>query len=303
MTAQQEMDGTNAFLTARPRLFAAAYRMLGTVSDAEDILQDAYLRWQAAPQAQVQDATGYLMRITTRLCLDQLKSARARRETYPGEWLPEPLLTDDPAEHLDHDVSVALLLALETLSPLERAAFLLHDIFDSSYDDISAALNRSSAACRQLAARARRKVQRLRPQAPANPDQGRDLAEAFFRASRTGDTAALTQMLAQDVQLISDGGGKAMATLNPIYGLERVLRLCEGLARKAGRGLPEHWRLCQLNGLPAILSREPDGILQAIALEVWNGRIARIYVTRNPDKMRHLAEPLMQSEGAGPSCP
>ncbi|WP_260002866.1 RNA polymerase sigma factor SigJ [Leisingera caerulea] len=266
--------------------------MLGTVSDAEDILQDAYLRWQAAPQAEVQDPTGYLMRITTRLCLDQLKSARARRETYPGEWLPEPLLTEDPAELLDHDVSVALLLALETLSPLERAAFLLHDIFDSSYADVSAALNRSSAACRQLTARARRKVQRLRPQAPANPDQGRDLAEAFFRASKTGDTAALTQMLAQDVQLVSDGGGKAMATLNPIYGLERVLRLCEGLARKAGRVLPAHWRLCQLNGLPAILSREPDGILQAVALEVRNGRIARIYVTRNPDKMRHLADTL-----------
>lgn len=292
MTAPATHDGIDAFLTARPRLFAAAYRMLGTVSDAEDILQDAFLRWQAAPQAEVQDPTGYLMRITTRLCLDQLKSARVRRETYPGEWLPEPLLTEDATEQLDHDVSVALLLALETLSPLERAAFLLHDIFDSSYADVSAALNRSAEACRQLAARARRKVQRLRPQTPANLDQRQDLAEAFFRASKTGDTAALTRLLAQDVQLISDGGGKAMATLNPIYGLERVLRLCEGLARKAGRVLPEHWRLCQLNGLPAILSREPDGILQAIALEVRDERIARIYVTRNPDKMRHLASAL-----------
>ncbi|MFY0311449.1 sigma-70 family RNA polymerase sigma factor [Leisingera sp. D0M16] len=292
MTAPATHDGTDAFLTARPRLFAAAYRMLGTVSDAEDILQDAYLRWQAAPQAEVQDPTGYLMRITTRLCLDQLKSARARRETYPGEWLPELLLTEDATEQLDHDVSVALLLALETLSPLERAAFLLHDIFDSAYGEIAAALNRSPDACRQLAARARRKVQQLRPEAPANPDQGRDLAEAFFRASKTGDTAALTRLLAQDVQLISDGGGKAMATLNPIYGLDRVLRLCEGLARKAERNLPDRWRLCRLNGLPAILSREPDGILQAMALEVRNGRIVRIYVTRNPDKMRHLAAAL-----------
>ncbi|WP_264211298.1 sigma-70 family RNA polymerase sigma factor [Leisingera thetidis] len=292
MTAERQNDGTDAFLSARPRLFAAAYRMLGTVSDAEDILQDAFLRWQAAPQAEVLDPAGYLMRITTRLCLDQLKSARARRETYPGEWLPEPLLTEDPAERLDHDVSVALLLALENLSPLERAAFLLHDIFDSGYEDISAALDRSPDACRQLAARARRKVQRLRPGAPANPDQGKDLAEAFFRASKTGDTAALTRLLAQDVQLISDGGGKAIATLNPIYGLDRVLRLCEGLARKAGRNLPDRWRLCQLNGLPAILSREPDGILQAMALELRDGRIARIYVTRNPDKTRHLADAL-----------
>ena len=218
MTAREKNDGTAAFLTARPRLFAAAYRMLGAVSDAEDILQDAFLRWQTANKAEVRDPTGYLMRITTRLCLDQLKSARVRRETYPGEWLPEPLLTEDATEQLDHDVSVALLLALETLSPLERAAFLLHDIFDSSYDDISAALNRSPEACRQLAARARRKVQKLRPKRPSDPDQGREITEAFFRASRSGDTAALARLLAQDVQLISDGGGKAMAALNPIYG-------------------------------------------------------------------------------------
>lgn len=292
MTAPALNDGTDAFLTARPRLFAAAYRMLGTVSDAEDILQDAYLRWQTAPQAEVKDATGYLMRITTRLCLDQLKSARARRETYPGEWLPEPLLTEDATEQLDHDVSVALLLALETLSPLERAAFLLHDIFDSAYGEIGAALNRSPDACLP----AGRPGTAQSPAAPAagacRPGSEAGLGRSLFRASKTGDTAALTQLLAQDVQLISDGGGKAMATLNPIYGLERVLRLCEGLARKAGRNLPDRWRLCQLNGLPAILSREPDGILQAIALEVRNGRIVRIYVTRNPDKMRHLADTL-----------
>ncbi|MBY6139689.1 sigma-70 family RNA polymerase sigma factor [Leisingera daeponensis] len=294
MTAQQQSEGTDEFLATRPRLFAAAYRMLGTVSDAEDILQDAYLRWQAAPQAQVQDPAGYLMRITTRLCLDQLKSARARRETYTGEWLPEPLLTEDATEKLDHDVSVALLLALEALSPLERAAFLLHDIFDSSYDDISAALNRSPDACRQLAARARRKVQRLRSQPPADPRQGQDLTEAFFRASRTGDTAALTRLLARDVQLISDGGGKAMAALNPIYGREKVLRLLEGVARKFGSSAPLPWRFCRLNGLPAVLNLAEDGILQATSLEITSGRITRIYVTRNPDKTRHLAKALQQ---------
>lgn len=292
MLANPQTRETDAFLKARPRLFAAAYRMLGTVSDAEDILQDAYLRWQAAPKSQVLDPGGYLMRITTRLCLDQLKSARTRRETYPGEWLPEPLLTEDPTERLDHDVSVALLLALEHLSPLERAAFLLHDIFDSPYEEISAALDRSPEACRQLAARARRKVHQLHPQAPASPDQGQDLTEAFFRASKTGDTAALTQLLAQDVQVISDGGGKAAAALNPINGLERVLRLYDGLARKTGRKVPDRWRLCQLNGLPAILSHEFDGILQATALEIREDRISRIYVTRNPDKTQHLAEAL-----------
>ncbi|UWR42654.1 RNA polymerase sigma factor SigJ [Phaeobacter inhibens] len=292
MTAQMKDTGTNAFLTARPRLFAAAYRMLGSVTDAEDILQDAYLRWQSAPQGEVLDTTGYLMRITTRLCLDQLKSARKQRETYPGEWLPEPVLTDDATDQLDHDVSVALLLALDALSPLERAAFLLHDIFDSSYGDVASALNRSPEACRQLATRARRKVQALRPDPPSRPDHGGALTEAFFRASKTGDMTALTRLLSNDVQLISDGGGKATAALNPIYGREKVLRLLAGLARKGPHTAPDQWRLCQLNGLPAILSRGEDGILQATSLEIRDGRIARIYVTRNPDKTRHLTSVL-----------
>lgn len=284
--------GTDAFLTARPRLFAAAYRMLGSVTDAEDVLQDAYLRWQSAPQGEVLDTTGYLMRITTRLCLDQLKSARKQRETYPGEWLPEPVLTDDATDQLDHDVSVALLLALDALSPLERAAFLLHDIFDSSYGDVASALNRSPEACRQLATRARRKVQALRPDPPSRPDQGGALTEAFFRASKTGDMTALTRLLSDDVQLISDGGGKATAALNPIYGRDKVLRLLAGLARKGHYTAPDQWRLCQLNGLPAILSRGEDGILQATSLEIRDGRIARIYVIRNPDKTRHLTSVL-----------
>ncbi|UWR83756.1 RNA polymerase sigma factor SigJ [Phaeobacter inhibens] len=292
MTAQMKDTGTDAFLTARPRLFAAAYRMLGSVTDAEDVLQDAYLRWQSAPQGEVLDTTGYLMRITTRLCLDQLKSARKQRETYPGEWLPEPVLTDDATDQLDHDVSVALLLALDALSPLERAAFLLHDIFDSSYGDVASALNRSPEACRQLATRARRKVQALRPDPPSRPDQGGALTEAFFRASKTGDMTALTRLLSDDVQLISDGGGKATAALNPIYGRDKVLRLLAGLARKGHYTAPDQWRLCQLNGLPAILSRGEDGILQATSLEIRDGRIARIYVTRNPDKTRHLASML-----------
>ncbi|UWR52292.1 RNA polymerase sigma factor SigJ [Phaeobacter inhibens] len=292
MTAQMKDTGTNAFLTARPRLFAAAYRMLGSVTDAEDVLQDAYLRWQSAPQDEVLDTTGYLMRITTRLCLDQLKSARKQRETYPGEWLPEPVLTDDATDQLDHDVSVALLLALDALSPLERAAFLLHDIFDSSYGDVASALNRSPEACRQLATRARRKVQALRPDPPSRPDQGGALTEAFFRASKTGDMTALTRLLSNDVQLISDGGGKATAALNPIYGREKVMRLLAGLARKGHHTAPDQWRLCQLNGLPAILSRGEDGILQATSLEIRDGRIARIYVTRNPDKTRHLTSVL-----------
>ncbi|WP_415221511.1 sigma-70 family RNA polymerase sigma factor [Pseudophaeobacter arcticus] len=288
MTLQATDPETEVFLQMRPRLFAAAYRMLGSVSDAEDILQEAYLRWQRADRSLVQEPAGYLIRITTRLCLDQIKSARVRRETYPGEWLPEPVLTEDPTALLDQDVTVALLLALERLSPLERAAFLLHDIFDGAYADIAATLNRSPEACRQLAARARRKVQQLSPKAPEPSQHGMVLAEAFFRASKTGDTAALSQLLAQDVVLISDGGGKATAALNPIYGVDRVARLLDGVARKAGRRLPANWRLCRLNRLPAVLSRAEDGVLETAAIEIQDGRITRIYVTRNPDKTRHL---------------
>jgi RNA polymerase sigma factor (sigma-70 family) len=288
VTLQATDPETEVFLQMRPRLFAAAYRMLGSVSDAEDILQEAYLRWQRADRSLVQEPAGYLIRITTRLCLDQIKSARVRRETYPGEWLPEPVLTEDPTALLDQDVTVALLLALERLSPLERAAFLLHDIFDGAYADIAATLNRSPEACRQLAARARRKVQQLSPKAPEPSQHGMVLAEAFFRASKTGDTAALSQLLAQDVVLISDGGGKATAALNPIYGVDRVARLLDGVARKAGRRLPANWRLCRLNRLPAVLSRAEDGVLETAAIEIQDGRITRIYVTRNPDKTRHL---------------
>jgi RNA polymerase sigma factor (sigma-70 family) len=288
VTHQATDPETEVFLQMRPRLFAAAYRMLGSVSDAEDILQEAYLRWQRADRSLVQEPAGYLIRITTRLCLDQIKSARVRRETYPGEWLPEPVLTEDPTALLDQDVTVALLLALERLSPLERAAFLLHDIFDGAYADIAATLNRSPEACRQLAARARRKVQQLSPKAPEPSQHGMVLAEAFFRASKTGDTAALSQLLAQDVVLISDGGGKATAALNPIYGVDRVARLLDGVARKAGRRLPANWRLCRLNRLPAVLSRAEDGVLETAAIEIQDGRITRIYVTRNPDKTRHL---------------
>lgn len=289
MTVHRKDQETEVFLQMRPQLFAAAYRMLGSVSDAEDILQEAYLRWQEVDQTRVQKPAGYLMRVTTRLCLDHLKSARHRRETYPGEWLPEPVLTDDPTELLDQDVTVALLLALDRLSPLERAAFLLHDIFDGAYEDIATALERTPAACRQLATRARRKLRQDPPRRPEKNEEGMALAEAFFRASKTGDTEALTRMLAQDVQLISDGGGKAIAALNPIYGLDRVLRLLVGVSGKNGSTLPQNWRLCQLNGLPAVLNRDPEGVLETAAIDIRDGRIWRIYVTRNPDKTAHLA--------------
>ncbi|MEP2718583.1 sigma-70 family RNA polymerase sigma factor [Pseudophaeobacter sp.] len=288
MTAKGINSETEVFLQLRPRLIAVAYRMLGSVADSEDILQEAYLRWQRVDHDTVLDPTGYLVRVTTRLCLDQLKSARVRREAYTGAWLPDPVLTENPIELLDQDVTVALLLALDRLSPLERAAFLLHDIFDGSYGEIAETLNRTPEACRQLAARARRKVRQKPQRRLERSAQGMALAEAFFKASKTGDTSALGQLLAADVELISDGGGKVIAALNPIYGADRVTRLLEGVARKAGGTLPAQWRLCQLNGLPGVVNRAEDGVLETAAFEIRDGRIWRIYVTRNPEKTPHL---------------
>ena len=292
MTSPQSSDHvtnqtTDAFVTARPQLFAIAYRMLGSVSDAEDILQDVFERWLGVEQDSVKTPTGYLVRITTRACLDELKSARRRRETYPGEWLPEPIWMEDPVG-ADHSVSVALLCAMERLSPLERAAFLLHDVFDADYEEIATALNRSPEACRQLASRGRKHIQSNRPRFAAPDAEAQALTEAFFVASKSGDTEALTKLLAQEAVLISDGGGKAAAAINPILGQDRVIRLCTGLARKANYTIPHTWRYGVLNGQPGILSLERDGILQATLLTVQDGQITRIDVVRNPEKTRHL---------------
>lgn len=283
-------DKNAVFLETRGRLFAVAYRMLGSVSDAEDMLQDAFVRWQRADINSVRDPVGYLVRITTRLCLDQLRRVRTRRETYVGEWLPDPVVTSDPTDRLDHDVSVALLLALERLTPLERTAFLLHDVFDRPYEDIALTLERSVSTCRQLAARARRNVQQAQPRAPVDPISTSALVTAFFHAAKSGDTAALTQLLAQDVVVTSDGGGKVIAALNPILGRDRVIQLYCGLARKSGATMPDQWHICQLNGAPAIASYERGGILQTTTLDIKGDRITRIYVTRNPDKTRHLQQ-------------
>ncbi|WP_170763368.1 RNA polymerase sigma factor SigJ [Ruegeria lacuscaerulensis] len=288
MTRSESQPEDRAFVDVQPRLFAVAYRMLGSVSDAEDIVQDSYLRWRRVDTEQVRDETGYLIRVVTRLCLDHLRAARAVREVYPGEWLPEPLITEDATERLDRDVSVALLMALERLSPLERAAFLLHDVFEHSYDDLSETLKRSQGSCRQLVSRARKHVEQVKPRVRVEREQGEELAKAFFDAAKSGDTKHLTNLLARDVQLHSDGGGKIIATLNPIYGRDKVIRFFAGLARKPSAAQSVTWVFCWLNGLPAILNREPGGSLQATSLKIEKGRIATIYMVRNPDKTQHL---------------
>jgi RNA polymerase sigma factor (sigma-70 family) len=288
---------TAVFEAERPRLLRLAYRMLGSLAEAEDIVQDAWLRWQAADSDAVRTPASFLSRIVARLCLDVMKSARRRRETYVGSWLPEPLLIEEEGIERD-DVTLTLMLALERLSPLERAAFLLHDVFGTPLDEIAATLEREPAAVRQLAARARRHVREARPRYPVAPDEGERLARAFFVASQSGDVAALRAILADGVVIRSDGGGKVLAFINPIEGIDKVVRLYRGLRRKLGE--PGRFlRMTQVDGLPGYVSQERDGVLQTTAFAIEGGRIAEIFVTRNPDKLGHVARIVSGAPGAG----
>jgi RNA polymerase sigma-70 factor (ECF subfamily) len=288
-----------SFEPLRRRLLGLAYRMLGSMSDAEDAVQETYIRWHAVNRDNVSDPKAFLMTTTTRICLDMLTSARARREQYVGPWLPEPVvdgaaLAPDSRTELAEDLSIALLLTLDRLSPLERAAFLLHDVFDFSFGEVAAALQRSEAACRQLAARARAHVRVVRPRgtAPAYPGgiepKHAALMSAFVRAATSGDLHALTQMLASDVRVVTDGGGKASAALNVIEGADHAARFTIGVTRKGWR---ENFtvRPAVINGLPGLLVESPEGPVQTAAFEFDGDVIRALYVVRKPDKLRHLA--------------
>jgi len=276
-----------AFFTARrPRLQRIAYRMLGSVAEAEDVVQDAWLRWHGAERSAVQEPEAFLVTTVTRLCLDVLKSSRIRREHYTGPWLPEPVVNPDDAE--DDDITLPLMLAMERLSPLERAAFLLHDVFDLDFDAVAEAIAREPPACRQLASRARAHLAQARPRFPVPHAQQQEIAAAFFAASRSGDVAALTRLLAQDVVFYGDGGGKRHAAVNPIFGQAKVLRLLLADKVKTVWDTSQLLRAGSINGLPGRITRESDALLQTMALEIDNGRITAIYVMRNPDKLGHL---------------
>ncbi|GGF87556.1 DNA-directed RNA polymerase sigma-70 factor [Azorhizobium oxalatiphilum] len=290
-----QAEATRLFEAHRPRLVRLAYRMLGSLSEAEDVVQDAWLRWQRVELAGVDAPGSYLSRIVTRLCLDVMKSARARRETYVGPWLPEPLVEGlsmtDEAPDAD-DLTLTLMMALERLSPLERAAFLLHDVFGVPLDDVATTLERAPASVRQLAVRARQHVRDARPRYPVAEDEGSRLAQAFFAASRSGDVAALGELLAQDVVLRSDGGGRVLAFRNPILGLQKVARLFGRLATKHPHQDDGLLRFATIDGLPGFISRERGGVVQTTALAITEGRISEIYITRNPDKLDRLVAAL-----------
>jgi RNA polymerase sigma-70 factor (ECF subfamily) len=267
-----------------------AYRLTGSLADAEDIVQDAYLRWQRVDPSEVSNPRGYLSSTVTRLCLDSLKSARARRETYVGPWLPEPLLGDetlaaDRSTELAQDVSVALMMALERLSPLERAAFILHDVFDYGYDEVAATLNRRQDACRQLASRARTHVRAARPRYQPTTDESERVVQAFVGAVTSGDLEQLRATLAEDAVLYSDGGGRVVAALRPIRSADKIIRFLDGAAKKFPFAESARLVSCLVNGSPGLVIEEAGVLVQTIAFDVRNGRIEAMFVVRNPEKL------------------
>jgi len=281
-----ESDAAAAFDPLRPRLIRVAYRMLGSLADAEDVVQDAFVRWLGTDRAVVHQPEAFLRRVVTRLCLDFLKSARHQRETYVGTWLPEPVV-ESQSDEVD-DITLPLMLALERLSPLERAAFLLHDVFGVSFDEIAQTIDREPAACRQLASRARDQVRAARPRFEVSRERGQQIAEAFFVASRNGDMRRLRSLLATDVAIYSDGGGKRPAAIRPIVGLERVMGVQSALARLFAKKQSSLLRFGFINGLPGFVTREGDDLLQTTGLQIEDGRIVAIYVMRNPDKLQRV---------------
>ncbi|MEU0946710.1 MULTISPECIES: RNA polymerase sigma-70 factor [Streptomyces] len=286
---------TDVFEEHRPVLLGVAYRMLGRVADAEDVVQEAWLRWSAADRSEVREPRAYLVRVTTRLAIDRLRQVKARGETYVGPWLPEPYVTDfgdtvpDTAEQavLADSVSLAVLVVMESLSPLERAVFVLREAFGYPYADIAAMLDRGEPAVRQLAGRARRHVEERRPRYDVDPVRRRDLTERFLAAAGGGDLQELLSLLAPDVRLVGDSGGKSKAPLRVLESADHVGRFLVGVAEK---GVPDiTWRFLELNGGPAVLilsGGKPDSVFQ---LDVLDGRIQSVYVIRNPDKLRSLA--------------
>ena len=280
----------------RPLLFSIAYRMLGSVSDAEDVVQEAYLRHQRAlaDGTRVESTRAYLSAVTTRLAIDHLRSARVRRESYVGQWLPEPLLTDggedDPAAHAEQSdsLSMAFLLVLERLNPVERAVFLLHDVLGYGYDEVARIVGKSEANTRQLATRARRHLEESRRRFDASRAEQRQLAERFFAAVTGGDVDELVDMLAADVVVYGDGGGKVPQWMRPIAGVEKVSRLLGAVGRQI-RELGIRLELRQINSQPGAILRDPDGcITNVFVLDVADGAVQTIRSVINPDKLRHL---------------
>jgi RNA polymerase sigma-70 factor (ECF subfamily) len=283
------------FTETRPLLFSIAYRMLGSVADAEDIVQDAYLRWQRAPDVEVREPRAYLTTIVTRLAINELKSARVQRETYVGPWLPEPLVTEHAPDssasvELAESLSMAFLVMLERLSPIERAVLLLHDVFDFDYAEIARIVDKSEANCRQLLSRAKKHVVAEDARFDADREQAARLTQRFTDAAGAGDMEGMLAVLAEDITLWADGGGKVPgAALQPIHGADAVARFIIGRTTQFATA-ERTTRPAQINGQPGFVVYASGRPLTALIFHVRDGRIRAIYAVGNPDKLRNVAE-------------
>lgn len=298
------MPEVDDFQAHRPLLFSIAYRMLGSATDAEDVVQDAWLRYSGADSQEVRSPKAFLTTITTRLCLDRLKSARATREQYVGPWLPEPVLTEgepgpDRSAELAESLTIAFMVLLETLTPEERAAFLLREVFDYSYDEIARMLEKTPAACRQLFHRARLRIAERRPRNRFVDNEKRALVSRFVEAMRTADGAELTRVLAEDVGFWGDGGGKVIATRRPITGRERVVKMLLGFRRTAAAaGIALHrvsLEIAEVNYEPAMIIRVDGKIDSVYTCSLAGGFIDGLRVVRNPDKLAYISRQLAKA--------
>ena len=277
----------------RPLMFSIAYRMLGSASEAEDIVQEAFLRFhrESGKGTAIESPKAYLSAVTTRLSIDHLRSARVRRERYVGTWLPEPVLTDDVPQHAEtaDSLSMAFLVLLESLTPVERAVFLLREVFDYGYEEIADVVGKSEENCRQIAVRARRQIETKKPRFEASRKRREELARRFFDAALRGDEKGLMDLLAADVVAYGDGGGKIPALPRPVYGAERVARALRGGARLRGRLGVSGMRSVSINGQPGALFLDPEGRpVLAVTLDIADDQVQAIRAVGNPEKLRHL---------------
>jgi RNA polymerase sigma-70 factor (ECF subfamily) len=287
--AESDMNSLDTFNHYHRLLFGIAYRMLGSVTDAEDMVQETFLRWQHTPQTKVQSAKNYLATTITRLCIDHLRSARVRREQYVGPWLPEPLLTQqDPAEQVElaDSLSIAFLVMLERLSPIERAVFLLREVFEYDYPEIAQIVDKSAENCRQILRRARQHLATDRPRFPVSPQQQEQITTQFLDASSHGNLQGLLALLAPDVSFWSDSGGQVPAALKPIYGSQKVARFLLTIQQKWLPTAIAH--IIEINGQSSILIRSGSDIHSVMTFEIVEGHIQAIYSVRNPEKLRRL---------------
>lgn len=287
------MDDATTFEEHRPLLFAIAYRMLGGVAEAEDMVQETFLKWQRQAGAEIKSAKAWLTTIITRLCIDHLKSARHQREQYVGMWLPEPLAgkdEEDPAKaaELADSLTNAFLLIVETLSPVERAVFLLREVFDYDFSEVSEIVGKSEVNCRQLATRARERLAARRPRFQADLAQAEKLVNGFLRACAHGDNERLVNLLTADAAIYADGGGKASAAGKPVMGAEQVAKFFINVTRRAPGNV--RFQFTTLNAEPGVLVFASGELVQSMTFELTEGRIHAVYVVRNPDKLKHLTK-------------